>query len=230
MPSKRSTQVYYFSVGSPHAHATVWRLWTQTKQGDVYLSPRPHGQSKLSIHASGVRHRREKNAQVDVLRLDGDATRWHAGARQGPGFEMVWRIITPSTDLRDARLHPRFIERVQWIGPGGSRTMTDFQLVLTFGLITPEGRIPADLDAPGTECLLRWHLATGETLFLLHRKAEITDGHAAWFATERVQAASRMPKDWQAGARADEHDLRLHLVMNRREMHFRGCYDLAVEA
>ena len=229
MGSKGAEQRYYFSVGTPAAHATIWRLWTPTKLGDVYLGPRFHaGDSKLSIHASGLRLHREKVRSPDVLPADRDAYRWQAGARHAPGFERVWRIITPATDLREARLPDRFTGRVAWIASGAHGTVTDFELVLTFGLIIPEGRLPYP-DAPDARCLLRWRLATGETVFLLHRTTEVTEEHAEWFAHERARALSELPSDWQAAARRDEYDVRLHVVMERPETQFHGCFDLAVD-
>jgi len=225
--SKGNVLVAYFAVGTPAAHATVWRLWTPTKLGDVYLGPRFHaGHSKLSIHASGLRLLREKPGSDNVL-YDADAYRWQGGARHSPGFERVWRVVTPATELRDARLPDRFKERVVWIAPGGSGTATDFELVLTFGLIVPEGALP--YDSPGARCLLRWRLATGETLFILHRTAMVSAEHEKWYADERARAWAEMPEAWQAGARDDTHDHRLHVLSVQREIRFRGCTDLAVD-
>jgi len=65
---------------------------------------------------------------------------------------------------------------------------------------------------------------------MLHRNVEITPEHAAWFADERARAVARMPEDWKIPKEGQrQHDHRVHVLMERPEMRFRGIFDFAVD-
>lgn len=205
--------VAYFSVGlSPELHATVWRLWSPIEKGDVYLGPRfVASYHKLSIHSSGVRHlrrsgpdAREQDPERDWVSEGEGEHRWHGPERRTPGFELVWRIVTPASELREARLHPRFKKHVLWVPPGPNGAATEFLLLLSFGLIYPETDWPTR-DTTGGTCIVRWRLGNGETFYLVQREAALSEAHARWFEDERQGhgATSRV------GARVQRRRLRL---------------------
>lgn len=233
MLSKRNP-VLYFAVGdSSERHATIWRAWAATAKSDLYLGPRFAAHySKLSVHGSGVRHLRRSGPNVRMRQLDGTwvaegegELRWKEGHRTGPGWEIAWRVLTPSGDLTEARLDSRFKSRVLWLAPGAAGSAVEVLLVLSFGLIFEQGDWPLR-DELGGRCLARWRLANGETCFIISHALELSSEQEQWLATERATATR--PVEWlQAGAGARfEH--RMLIVLHKPEAQFRGVVDLAL--
>ncbi len=217
--------LYYFAVAeSPDHHATVWRLWSPSGKGDVYLGARfAAARLKLSIHESGLRLLREK-AAPGSSNLPTPTLRWSGPPRHMPGLEIVWHIITPFGGCREAKLHPRFKDRVAWIPQTPVPfTATEFELVLSFGLILRDEELPRS-EVPGTECLLRWRLGNGETLFLLRRPVQLTEQQRVAWGIELINM--RLPPEWEQNRRSFDH--RAHLIVEQNG--YRGCVDLAYDA
>jgi hypothetical protein len=234
MRKKSREWVAYFTVGEPpDLHATVWRIWAVPGKGDVYIGPRfCASDHKLSIHSSGVRHLRGDGPCIRSQEPSGDwiqegknEFRWKAPDRFGPGFELVWRIVTPASELSRAKLHRRFMSKVEWTRLGAAGTGVEFLALLSFGLLYNPGDWPLRREMGG-ECLLRWRLGNGTTFYFVRRHVPLTDAHARWFKEE--QAASTRPADWAKDG-SDKFDYRMHIIQDVREMHFRGCFDLACE-
>ncbi|HZN59390.1 MAG TPA: hypothetical protein VFD71_15065 [Planctomycetota bacterium] len=228
-PSKERTA--YFSVGSStELHAQVWRLWAPLGNSDVYLAPRFSGESKLSIHGSGVRHFRGASAKSRTQTPAGEwlaaddpgEWRWKAPERVAPGVEIVWRVVTPANELSVARLDPRFKAGVTWIPTGPQNSAVELLFFLSFGLFFREGEWPLS-DVFGGRCLVRWPLANGETLFVVGRIAPLEQGHRDWFDAERARMG--FPDGWQDDMRS--FDYRCLVLLDRSDAGFIGCFDLA---
>jgi hypothetical protein len=230
MPSSK-TQKFWFSVGTPRSHATVWRLFSPLPKGDVYLGPRYHaGTSKLSIHGSGVRHLRVggpndfgQSVPEGTPIPAGQLFRWVAPRPHPGGHEIAWRILTPAGHLRDARLDPKFKGRVTWVPPAPVGHCIDFAIMLF-----PEHVKGVHMagDVP-TRFLTRWRLGNGETLLLIARIVPLTSEHFAMFSGELDRV--RLPTDWQEEEVNKEHDYRMHAYSVYPELGFYGCYDLAYD-
>lgn len=214
-------QVYYFSIAeSPERHSTVWRLWSPANKGDVYLGARfVADRHKLSVHESGLRLLREKSR--DGATPIPPTLRWFGPGRATPGYEIVWNIVTPFGCCREAKLHPRFKDRVTWIPQWPVPfTATQLSFVLSFGMIHREDEWPFSHQA---ECLLRWRLGSGETLFLLRFPIPLAEAKRVAWGRELIRTS--LPADGREGRRGFDH--RLHLIQD--DGSYRGCVDLAYD-
>ena len=216
-------QKHYFAIAeSPDRHATVWRLWSPTGKGDVYVGARfAASRLKLSIHESGLRLLREKEVPGSSIGPKRSILRWNGPSRHVPGVEIVWNIVTPFGGCREAKLHPRFKDRVVWIPQWPEPfTATQLTFVLSFGLIHRENEWPHSNEA---ECVLRWRLGNGETLFLLRRPIPLSEQKRVSWGAQLIK--TNLPEDWREDRRRFDH--RLHLIQD--EGGYRGCVDLAYD-
>jgi hypothetical protein len=218
-------QVYRFAVGeSAEMHATVWRLWNPAGTSDLYLGSRYHaGMFKLSIHENGERHARRTPGPNEPTPPNAD--RWFGPPRDRPGLEFAWGIITPFGALRAARLPSRFTDSVTWIPQAPRPYMTaEFLFVLSFGLVFRNGEWP-EASSPGMQdCLLRWRLPNGETLFLLRRVLPMTQEQITSWG--RALIGTHLPQAWELGRR--KHDHRAHLFLDTTTG-YHGLVDLAYD-
>lgn len=220
----KTDQTFWFSVGTPQVHATVWRLWAN-KKGDVYIGPRLQaGDAKLSIHPSGVRHLKgggpdDYGESVEGEPLaPGTTHRWKM-PKPGPrDHEMVWRIVTPPDQLREARLDPRFKKGVLWIKPAPAGQANGIAIAIFPDLL--DGVLPG-ADAP-TDCLVRWRLGNGNTLLLLHSQLPFN------IEPYRPEIAKfKAPDSWREEDARVLKDYRAHLHLDGGG--FRGLIDFAYD-
>lgn len=99
VPIQAPGGVLRFSLGTPDAHAAVWRMFTDKNAPEIYLAQRGDNHSKHSFHASGDWRHQYSQARADELGMPRILTRWREPEADDSGRRPVTRILTPSDDI-----------------------------------------------------------------------------------------------------------------------------------
>jgi hypothetical protein len=190
-----------FAVGSPKGpRSSIWRLWTaKSPKFDVYLAARHiAGLLKASLHESEEWRVSFTYEYASKLKRNGDWTKntrdidkWQRPPEISPGVTLAFRIILPASELRIMPFSEEKNKPIMWVNPPPNGCTTEFAVIFT----KPEINIS---DWPGktvmgTSLLAKEILANKETLWLVYRSHEITEGLYKRIQDVRLKITSRPP-------------------------------------
>jgi hypothetical protein len=190
------SHAFRFAVGSSTGlRSGVWRLWTNYRGSDVYVSLRiSGGLYKASLHGSGdwrIQHSRESNLTTE--KGSRVVAQWRRPPEWRPGWTRCFDIFVPRTEVVPPIPLPEKLDKVHWCPiPEGEG---DLASVFSVFLASPD--VPFDSEWwPGREVnqsvvMTQARLGSGESVWLLRAVHELDDATRDVIESKRIEEAEK---------------------------------------
>lgn len=162
-----------FGVGDPFGdHSSVWRIWSNNKRSDIYLTASAVGSAlHTSIHSSGVRHTTfttDYALSKNIEASERTFIRWKEGQPTSSDLIKVeYRLRFPTDHLTKFPVEMK--KPATWIPAAPAGQATD--VIMLLGVSTPGDDTWPGQKSPGTKLLYKGGLVEGRALWIVYHSS-----------------------------------------------------------
>lgn len=189
LPIQAPGSAIRFAVGVDGAHGMVWRLWSSTRDTDLYLAIRDGrngGDAKYSFHASGDWRLQYEYSRAQALGVHRVLEKWDRPPLGANGAIDVARILTPSDDIVQTGRPEPDAGKILWIEPGPPRTLNALKILLIPSLTT-------FAPPPDMHPIAAMMLVDGSTVIVLRAVVPMTPVEDDLFQKVRDAQGKQLP-------------------------------------
>lgn len=201
-----------FATGSPQFRSGIWRVWSPTKTGDIYVMPQSNESfGKISLHASGdwrfqILNERLDHPQIHFVKHPDSRTRildqWQRPADVVDGWTDALTVLIPHDDITrvpNDDTSPSAVPR--WMSPPLPQWCSRYRLyIVKDDAPTLCMDWPDDWNRHRVTLIGAYRTVVGETVLVTHDHMMMSKENRESLRHYRHKVASELPKDFDTNA------------------------------